>query len=65
MKKVIFIKSGAPYGYGYAQGEAGVVRADDFERLEKAGVVKAANGEATTTAEEREKAVDKTKIEKR
>lgn len=30
MKKVLFLKAGTPYGYGYIAGEIGVVKAEDF-----------------------------------
>lgn len=40
MVKVYFIKAGTPYGYGYAAGEFGVVRKEDFED----GVVKDKQG---------------------
>lgn len=55
MKAVIFIKPGAPYGYGYNAGEVGSVKPEDFARLESLGVVK----EAGAPAERREKAVQK------
>lgn len=55
MKAVIFIKPGAPYGYGYNAGEAGSVKPEDFTRLESLGVVK----EVNAPAEKREKAVQK------
>lgn len=43
MIPVEFVKSGAHYGYGYIAGEHGAVSTDDFDRLEKAGIVKKAD----------------------
>lgn len=31
MVKVLFIKAGTPYGYGYTAGEFGLVREEDFK----------------------------------
>lgn len=60
---VLFLKSGAPYGYGYAEGETGEVRAEDVPRLTSAGVIQVivkAEKEPKT-----EQATDKTTREKR
>ncbi|MBK8195923.1 MAG: hypothetical protein IPK76_22970 [Lewinellaceae bacterium] len=39
---VEFIRGGAGHGYGYAAGEMGLIAPEDFDKLEKAGIVKAA-----------------------
>ena len=61
MRAVKFLMSGAAYGYGYSAGEIGSVKAEDFERLEKAGIVSA----ITAPHEKTEKATPNTKPENR
>lgn len=41
MKAVKFLKSGTPFGYGYNEGETGIIRPEDFDTLKAAGVVEA------------------------
>lgn len=41
MKAVKFLKSGTPYGYGYNEGEAGIVKPEHLDELKAAGVVEA------------------------
>ncbi len=40
MKKVMFLKAGTPYGYGYIAGEIGVVKAEDFADKKEGDKVK-------------------------
>lgn len=57
MKAVKFLKSGTPYGYGYNQGENGVVDAEHLADLKAAGVVEEIDMavEVQTKAQKREK----------
>lgn len=41
MKAVKFLKSGTPWGYGYNEGENGLVKPEHFDELKAAGVVEA------------------------
>lgn len=60
--KALFLKSGVPYGYGYAAGESGTVSADDVPALTSAGVIQIVED---AEAPKKEKATNKTTTEKR
>lgn len=65
MKPVHFLQSGASYGYGYTAGENGLIREEDFARLDADGIVaEIVIANQPTPADRREKAV-KQKFEKR
>lgn len=56
MKPVTFLKSGAPFGYGYNEGEKGLVKLEDFDDLKSKGVVEGVDmADEAPKAQKREK----------
>lgn len=67
MKSVLFLKSGIHFGYGYSEGQLGIISDADFSKMEAAGIVRAAHNEelAEQGMSKPERAVSKEKKETR